>query len=129
IWPPTGIAVVAILIVGRRATAAIALAAFAINLPIGPSALGAAVIAAGNTVAPLLSAELLRRVDFHLHMDRLLDAIAITLAALTGMAVSATVGSLVLTLSGTVPSDGFWRPGPYGGPATRWACCWSRHFS
>ena len=116
IWPPTGIAVVAILIVGRRATAAIALAAFAINLPIGPSALGAAVIAAGNTVAPLLSAELLRRVDFHLHMDRLLDAIAITLAALTGMAVSATVGSLVLTLSGTVPSDGFW---------ATWAVWWT----
>ena len=64
IWPPTGIAVVAILLVGRRATAAIALAAFAINLPIGPSALGAAVIAAGNTLAPLLSAELLRRVGF-----------------------------------------------------------------
>ena len=116
IWPPTGIAVVAILIVGRRATAAIALAAFAINLPIGPSALGAAVIAAGNTVAPLLSAELLRRVDFHLHMDRLLDAIAITLAALTGMAVSATVGSLVLTLSGTVPGDGFW---------ATWAVWWT----
>ncbi|TMG12168.1 MAG: serine/threonine protein phosphatase, partial [Chloroflexi bacterium] len=48
IWPPTGIAVVAILLVGRRATAAIALAAFAVNLPIGPSVLGAAIIAAGN---------------------------------------------------------------------------------
>ena len=99
---------VAILLVGRRATAAIALAAFAINLPIGPSALGAAVIAAGNTLAPLLSAELLRRVGFHRQMDRLFDAIAITLAALTGMVVSATVGTLVLTLSGTVPGDGFW---------------------
>jgi len=69
IWPPTGIAVVAILLVGRRATAAIALAAFAVNLPIGPSVLGAAVIAAGNTLAPLLSAELLRRLDFHLATD------------------------------------------------------------
>ena len=77
IWPPTGIAVVAILLVGRRATAAIALAAFAVNFPIGPSVLGAAVIAAGNTLAPLLAAELLRRVDFHLQMDRLFDAIAI----------------------------------------------------
>src|SRR5207245_11742073 len=69
-----------------------------------------------NTVAPLLSAVLLRRVDFHLRMDRLLDAIAITLAALTGMAVSATVGSLVLTLSGTVPGDGFW---------ATWAVWWT----
>ena len=116
IWPPTGIAVVAILLVGRRATAAIALAAFAVNLPIGPSVLGAAVIAAGNTLAPLLSAELLRRLDFHLAMDRLFDAIAITLAALTGMAVSATVGSLVLLLSGTVPGSGFW---------ATWAVWWA----
>src|SRR2546426_2168905 len=53
IWPPTGIAVVAILLVGRRAAAAIALAAFAVNLAIGPSVLGSAVIAAGNTLAPL----------------------------------------------------------------------------
>jgi signal transduction histidine kinase len=108
IWPPTGIAVVAILLVGRRATAAIALAAFAVNLPIGPSLVGAAVIAVGNTLAPLLSAELLRRVDFHLQMDRLFDAIAITVAALSGMVVSATIGSLVLVLSGAVPADGFW---------------------
>ena len=108
IWPPTGIAVVAILIVGRRATAAIALAAFVVNLPIGPSPPGAAAIAAGNTLAPLLSAELLRRVGFHLDMDRLFDAIAITVAALSGMAVSATVGSLVLVLSGAVPGDSFW---------------------
>ena len=116
IWPPTGIAVMAILIVGRRATAAIALAAFAINLPIGPSGLGAAVIAAGNTLAPLLSAELLRRVGFHRQMDRLFDAIAITVAALSGMAVSATVGSLVLILSGAVLGDGFW---------ATWAVWWT----
>jgi signal transduction histidine kinase len=108
IWPPTGIAVVALLLVGRRATAAIALAAFAVNLPIGPSPLGAAVIAVGNTLAPLLSAELLRRVDFHLQMDRLFDAIAIAVSALSGMAVSATVGSLVLVLSGAVLGEGFW---------------------
>src|ERR1700694_5166811 len=61
IWPPTGIALVAFLLIGRRAWPAIALAAFAVNLPIGPSLLGAAVIAAGNTLAPLVSVELLRR--------------------------------------------------------------------
>ena len=116
IWPPTGIAVVAILLVGRRAAAAVALAALAVNLPIGPSVLGAAVIAAGNTLAPLLSAELLRRLDFHRTMDRLFDAIAITLAALTGMTISATVGSLVLLLSSTVPGGGFW---------ATWAVWWA----
>jgi hypothetical protein len=53
------------LVIGRRVWRAIAIAAFAVNLPIGPSPLGAAVIAAGNTLAPLASVELLRRVGFH----------------------------------------------------------------
>ncbi|TMD63064.1 MAG: hypothetical protein E6I84_16310 [Chloroflexi bacterium] len=109
IWPPTGIAVVAILLLGRRAAVAIAVAAFAVNLPIGPSPLDAAVIAAGNTLAPLVSAELLRRAGFHLQLDRLRDAVAIiVLGALTGMLISATVGSSVLVLSGSVPAGNFW---------------------
>jgi signal transduction histidine kinase len=116
IWPPTGIAVVAILLVGRRAAAAIALAAFAVNLPLGPSPVGAAVIAGGNTLAPLLAAEILRRANFHLELDRLWDATAITLAALVGMLVSATVGSLVLVLAGSVPLSNFW---------TSWAVWWT----
>src|ERR1700730_2762665 len=65
IWAPTGVAFVALLRIGRRAWPAIALASFAVNLPIGPSPVGAAVIAVGNTLAPLVSVELLRRVGFH----------------------------------------------------------------
>src|ERR1700694_1110345 len=109
IWPPTGIALVAFLLIGRRAWPAIALAAFAVNLPIGPSPVGAAVIAVGNTLAPLVSVELLRRVGFHPALDRLQDAIAIiVIAALAGMTISATIGSSVLLLSGTIPAPQFW---------------------
>lgn len=109
IWPPTGIALVAILLLGHRAAAPIAVAAFAVNLPIGPSPLGAAVIAGGNTLAPLASAELLQRAGFHLELDRLRDAIAIILlGALAGMLISATVGTFVLVLSGSVPASNFW---------------------
>src|ERR1700732_450120 len=57
VWPPTGIALVAFLLIGRGAWPAIALAAFAVNLPIGPSPVGAAAIAAGNTLAPLVAVE------------------------------------------------------------------------
>ena len=35
IWPPTGIAVVSILLLGRRIWPAVALGAFAVNLPPG----------------------------------------------------------------------------------------------
>jgi len=109
IWPPTGIALVAMLVIGRRVWPAIAVAAFAVNLPIGPSPLGAAMIAAGNTLAPLVSVELLRRVGFHRELNRLRDAIAlIILAALAGMTISATVGSAVLVFSGAVPTTEFW---------------------
>src|SRR5579864_8714736 len=108
VWPPTGIALVAILVLGTRVWPAIALAAFAVNLPIGPSPLGAAVIAAGNTLAPLTAALLLRQAGFRLELDRLRDAAAIiVLGALAGMTVSATVGTLVLLASGSVPPANF----------------------
>lgn len=117
IWPPTGMAVVAILVFGRRVCLSVFLAAFAVNVPIGPSPMGAAMIAAGNTLAPLTAAALLRRADFSLRLDRLRDAAAIiVLGALLAMTISATVGSSVLVLSGSVPTDSFW---------STWAVWWT----
>ena len=108
IWPPTGIAVVAILLMGRRVWPAIAAAAFALNLPLGPSPAGAALIAAGNTVAPLAAAEILRRTGFQLELDRVRDALAIIVAALLAMTISATCGTAVLALSGAIPASSVW---------------------
>ena len=117
IWPPTGIALVAILVFGRRAALGVFLAALAVNLPIGPSPAGAALIAVGNTLAPLVAAEMLKIVGFHLALDRLRDAAAIIgLGALGGMSISASVGAAVLTLSGKVPAHDFW---------TTWAVWWT----
>ena len=117
IWPPTGIALVTFLLLGRRMWPAIAVGAFAVNLPLGPSPLGAAFIACGNTLAPLVSTELLQRAGFHRQLDRMRDAVAIVvLGALVGMTVSATVGSTVLTLSGVVPTNDF---------ASTWAVWWA----
>jgi signal transduction histidine kinase len=117
VWPPTGIALVAFLLIGRGAWPAVALAAFAVNLPIGPSPVGAAAIAAGNTLAPLVAVELLRRVDFHRELDRLRDAVAlIVIGALGSMAISATIGSSVLVLAGSVPSANF---------LSTWAVWWT----
>src|SRR5882762_7394886 len=117
IWPPTGIALVAILVLGRRVWPAVFLAALAVNLPIGPSLLGAASIASGNTLAPLVAAALLKRAGFRIELDRLRDAAAlIVLAALAAMTISATVGTSVLVLSNTVSTDGFW---------STWAVWWT----
>ena len=117
VWPPTGIALVAFLLIGRGAWPAIALAAFAVNVPIGPSPVAAAAIAAGNTVAPLVAVELLRRVGFRRELNRLRDAAALILiGALGGMAFSATIGSSVLVLFGSVPRANFW---------STWAVWWT----
>src|ERR1700675_3863677 len=77
IWPPTGIALVAILVFGRRVWPAVFLAALAVNLPIGPSPLGATFIAAGNTLAPLTAAALLKRARFRIELDPPRDAAVI----------------------------------------------------
>lgn len=117
VWPPTGIALVALLVFGRRVWPAVFVAALAVNLPIGPSALGAGLIAAGNTLAPLTAAFLLKRAGFRIELDRLRDASAIiVLGALVAMTISATVGTAVLVLSGSVPGGGFW---------STWAVWWT----
>ncbi|MGH2526266.1 MAG: MASE1 domain-containing protein, partial [Actinomycetota bacterium] len=65
LWPPSGIAVVALLLFGRRLWPTIAVAAFAVNLPISETALAAAATAVGNTLAPLIAATLLLATGFH----------------------------------------------------------------
>jgi PAS domain S-box-containing protein len=103
VWPPTGIAVVALLVWGTRVWPAIALAAFAVNVPVSPSPVASVLIAAGNTAAPLVAAHLLRRAKFRLEIDRVRDVVAIVFAgAFGGMLVSAMVGSLSLLVFGAV---------------------------
>ncbi|MFF1651078.1 MASE1 domain-containing protein [Streptomyces sp. NPDC058240] len=109
LWPPTGIAVAALLVFGVRIWPGIALGALAANITIGPSILPVLVIAAGNTVAPICSYLLLRRAEFHNELDRLRDALALVfLGALAGMLISATVGTGILALSGAIRASDFW---------------------
>jgi PAS domain S-box-containing protein len=107
LWPPTGIAVVAFLAWGSRIWPGVAVAAFFVNLPISTSPLAAAATAAGNTVAPLVAAAILRRVSFRMEIDRLRDAIAIVFAALASTLLSASIGAGTLVFSGAVPESGF----------------------
>jgi PAS domain S-box-containing protein len=108
LWPPTGIALVAFLLRGRRLWPGVALAAFAVNLPITETPLAAATTAVGNTLAPLLAATLLLRVGFHPEIDRMRDALAIVfLGALLSMTVSASIGAATLLVTGAIPRSEF----------------------
>ena len=106
LWPPTGIAVAAFVVYGRSTWPGVALAALLVNLPINAGIPAAVVTAAGNTLAPVLAATLLRRVGFDRRLDRLRDAMAIVfLAALASMLLSATIGTATLAVSGVVPRE------------------------
>ena len=117
VWPPTGIALVALLWLGSRVWPGIAAAAFLVNLPISPSWWVAACIAAGNTLAPLFALFLLKRAGFQSRLERLHDALAIVvLGALAGMLVSATIGATTIFVSGAIIEWGF---------AAAWSVWWT----
>jgi integral membrane sensor domain MASE1 len=109
LWPPTGVAVTALVLIGPQVWPGIALGAFAVNAGLGPSYWVVLAIAAGNTAAPVAAYVLLRRAGFRSEMDRLGDVLAlIFLGALTAMLISATVGTSVLVASGALHGPDFW---------------------
>ncbi|PYO12030.1 MAG: hypothetical protein DMD31_17510, partial [Gemmatimonadetes bacterium] len=105
-WPPTGVALAALLLAGVRYWPGIAIGALLLNATSGVSFLGAAGIAMGNTLEAVVGTLLLQRVArFRPSLDRLQDVLALVLlAAILSTAVSATVGVTSLLLSGSTPS-------------------------
>ncbi len=107
VWPATGIALAALLIVGRRAWPAIFAGAFLaiVTTPAGP--LVAAGIAAGNTLEAWLGAYLLERyARGRKAFDHPSDVVRFALlAALGSTMVAATIGTLSLALGGAAPQS------------------------
>ncbi|MFJ8601612.1 MASE1 domain-containing protein [Streptomyces shenzhenensis] len=109
LWPPTGVALAALLLLGQRVWPGIALGAFLINISLGPSVPAVLAITAGNTVGPLCSCALLRRAGFRTEMNHVRDVLGlIFLGAFTGMLISATVGSGALHFADALPDNRFW---------------------
>ncbi len=109
LWPPTGIALACLLLLGPRSWPGITLGALAVNAPIGPAPLAVLAIVAGNTLAPLCAYLLLRRAGFRTELNRLRDALALVfLGALAGMLISSTLGTAVLVLADALPASAFW---------------------
>ena len=110
LWPPTGIALGALLYLGTRIWPGIALGALVTVIDIsGSLTLYGVAIAAGNSLAPLCAFLMLRRIGFRVELDRLRDGVALVfVGALLGMLISATVGTGALLLSDKLPLDRFW---------------------
>jgi len=98
VWPPTGIAIAAVLLLGYRMWPGILLGAFLVNL-LTPVPVGvAAGIALGNTLEALSAGYLLRSFGFRTSFDRARDVFKFVLVSFVCTMVSATIGDLALCL-------------------------------
>ncbi len=105
VWPPSGIALASIVLLGRRwVVPGIALGAFLANATTHEPLGTAAGIAVGNTIEALVGAWLFERARAHSALDRLRDVLAlVALAAALSTTVSATIGVASLCLGGVQP--------------------------
>lgn len=114
VWPPTGLALAALVLFGRRLWPGVALGALLVN---GLSAVPLAVacgMAVGNTLEAVVGACLLGLVPgFRPALDRVADVVAVAvLAAGLSTAVSASVGVASLALGNVIAPGAFlatWR--------------------
>jgi PAS domain S-box-containing protein len=109
VWPPTGIALAAILIFGYRIWPGIWLGAFLANVTANEPITTACGIALGNTLEAIIGSWLLQRwAAFDNSLERLRDVLRlIVLAAGISTAISATIGVASLCLGGVHPWSSF----------------------
>jgi PAS domain S-box-containing protein len=105
VWPPTGLALWAVLRFGNRVWPGIWLGALVANATTEVPLLPAAAIAAGNTLEALAGAWLLRRfADVDRSLDRLHQVVMLVVgAASTSTIISASIGVTTLCLWGLQP--------------------------
>lgn len=102
LWPPAGIAVAAIVLLGRRAIPGIAIGALAVNAPLGPTLPAILAITAGNTAGPVAVAAILRTLRFDRAFTGARDAAVLVSAASAGMLLSASTGTAALAVAGAL---------------------------
>jgi signal transduction histidine kinase len=104
VWPPTGIALAAVLLLGNRVAPGIFLGAFVANYLTGapvPVAIG---IGVGNACEAVVGAALLRRIpSFSITLERVSSVVALIVwSAVVSTLISATVGVMTLYVGGIV---------------------------
>jgi signal transduction histidine kinase len=115
VWPPTGIAIAALLLLGPRLWPAVAIGALAGNATSGVSLWVAAGIAVGNTLEAVVAVYVLRRLSFRSSFERVQDVVSFACAAALACAIAATNGLTVLALADSPAAS------PHG---SRWLLWW-----
>ncbi|MCC3777504.1 MASE1 domain-containing protein [Streptomyces sp. UNOB3_S3] len=107
-WPPTGVSLACLLLLGPGIWPGIALGHLAASVRVGLQVADIGIVC-GNTLAPVCAYLLLRRAGFRTEMDRLRDGLTLVfLGAMAAMLISATVGAGSLALTGALPKADFW---------------------
>ncbi|MGH7391002.1 MAG: hybrid sensor histidine kinase/response regulator [Candidatus Rokuibacteriota bacterium] len=107
VWPPAGIALAALLLLGYRVWPAVAAGAFLVNVTTAGTVATSAGIALGNTLEALAGAWLVNRLAGGATVfDRVQDILKfLGLAGLASTALAATIGVTSLSLGGHAPWD------------------------
>lgn len=100
IWPPSGLAIAAIVLFGYRISPAIFIGAFLANFFTPVSAPVAVAIAIGNTMEAVTAARFLQWFDFHRALDRAKDVFVFVVASFVCTTLSATIGTLSVYVGG-----------------------------
>ena len=102
VWPPTGIALAALLLGGRSLWPSILVGALAANVIAGAPWIASLGVALGNTLEAVAGAELLRHFASPGFINRIGDVIRFLAVAAAAPVLSATVGVLSLLGAGTM---------------------------
>jgi len=102
VWPPTGIAIAAMVYFGLRASPGILLGAYIVNTMTGLPALLALSIAVGNTFEAIVVFYLLSRFVVMYPFSRVIHVTKFVVIVLLATLVSATVGVTSLALGGII---------------------------
>jgi len=109
VWPPTGIALVLLLLGGRRMWPAIFLGEFTSDFFNHTAVLICVCFAIGSTAEALTGYWLLQRLRFRPTLDRVRDVFALlVLAAMLSTMVSATIGTTSLLVSRSIGLSDLW---------------------
>lgn len=121
VWPPTGIALAALVLGGRRFWPGVAGGAFLANVTTDVPLYTTLGITVGNTLEAVVGAALLERVGFRTSLERVRDVVALaTLGGIVSTTISATIGVASLAVGGALSEDlasvwGVWWLGDMGG--------------
>jgi signal transduction histidine kinase len=107
VWPPTGIALTALLIFGYRMWPGVTLGVLLGSLLTGAPFNLSIGMAIGNTLEALAGAYLLQRFfNFHKEIDRIQDVIGLATVSIFATSISATFGTTTLYLTGSAGPEG-----------------------